>query len=82
MGGLLSACMCTLHSACMCTLHIRRLNIPLGIGLGPDGLPRTPSGRSSQLIELAELMGHSNLSQVRKYALSDAERVRARVAKL
>ena len=35
-----------------------------------------------QLIELAELMGHSNLSQVRKYALSDAERARAGVAKL
>ncbi|HET7478091.1 MAG TPA: tyrosine-type recombinase/integrase [Rubrobacteraceae bacterium] len=33
-----------------------------------------------QLIELAELMGHSNLSQVRKYALSDAQR--AGVAKL
>jgi site-specific recombinase XerD len=30
-----------------------------------------------QLVELAELMGHSNLSQVRKYALSDAERARA-----
>ncbi len=35
-----------------------------------------------QLIELAELMGHSNLSQVRKYALSDAERARAGVATL
>lgn len=35
-----------------------------------------------QLVELAELMGHSNLSQVRKYALSDAERARAGVAKL
>ena len=35
-----------------------------------------------QLIELADLMGHSNLSQVRKYALSDAERARAGVAKL
>ncbi len=35
-----------------------------------------------QLIELAELMGHSNLSQVRKYALSDAERARAGVSKL
>jgi integrase/recombinase XerD len=35
-----------------------------------------------QLIELAELMGHSDLSQVRKYALSDAERARAGVAKL
>ena len=37
---------------------------------------------TGQLIELAELMGHSNLSQVRKYALSDAERARAGVAKL
>jgi integrase/recombinase XerD len=35
-----------------------------------------------QLVELAELMGHANLSQVRKYALSDAERARAGVAKL
>ena len=35
-----------------------------------------------QLIEFVELMGHSNLSQVRKYALSDAERARAGVAKL
>ena len=35
-----------------------------------------------QLIELAGLMGHSNLSQVRKYALSDAERARAGVARL
>ncbi len=35
-----------------------------------------------QLIELAELMGHSDLSQVRKYALSDAERARAGVGKL
>jgi integrase/recombinase XerC len=35
-----------------------------------------------QLIELAELMGHSNLSQVRKYALSDAERARAGVSRL
>lgn len=32
--------------------------------------------------ELAELMGHSDLSQVMKYALSDAERARAGVAKL
>src|SRR5215204_6734449 len=39
-GGLLSAY--------ICTLHIRRLNIPLGIGPGPDGLPRTPSARSSE----------------------------------
>lgn len=35
-----------------------------------------------QLIELAELMGHANLSQVRKYALSDAERSRAGVSRL
>ena len=35
-----------------------------------------------QLIELAELMGHSDLSQVRKYALSDAERARTGVGKL
>ena len=35
-----------------------------------------------QVIELAELMGHSNLSQVRKYALSDADRARAGVSKL
>jgi integrase len=35
-----------------------------------------------QLIELAELMGRSNPSQARKYALSDAERARAGVAKL
>ena len=32
--------------------------------------------------ELAELMDNSNLSQVRKYALSDAERARAGVSKL
>jgi integrase/recombinase XerD len=32
--------------------------------------------------ELAELMGHSDLSQVVKYALSDQERARAGVAKL
>ena len=35
-----------------------------------------------QLIECIELTGHSNLSQVRKYALSDTERARAGVAKL
>ena len=32
--------------------------------------------------ELAELMGHSDLSQVMKYALSDEVRARAGVAKL
>lgn len=36
----------------------------------------------SQLIELAELMDHSNLSQARKHALSDAKQARAGVAKL
>jgi site-specific recombinase XerD len=35
-----------------------------------------------QVRELAELMGHSDLSQVMKYALSDSERARAGVAKL
>lgn len=35
-----------------------------------------------QARELAELMGHSDLSQVMKYALSDEKRARARVAKL
>ena len=32
--------------------------------------------------ELAELMGHSDLGQVMKYALSDEQRARAGVAKL
>ncbi len=32
--------------------------------------------------ELAELMGHSDLSQVMKYALSDEKRARAGIAKL
>ena len=35
-----------------------------------------------QVRELAELMGHSDLSQVMKYALSDEQRARAGVAKL
>jgi integrase/recombinase XerD len=35
-----------------------------------------------QVRELAELMGHSDLSQVMKYALSDEKRARAGVAKL
>ncbi len=35
-----------------------------------------------QVIELAELMGHSDLSQVMKYALSDERRARDGVAKL
>ncbi len=41
-----------------------------------------PAATIEDLTELAELMGHSNLSQVRKYALSDAERARAGVTKL
>ena len=32
--------------------------------------------------ELAELMGHSDLSQVMKYALSDGERARAGITRL
>ena len=35
-----------------------------------------------RLIELAELVGHANLSQARKYALSDAQRARAGVSRL
>ncbi len=35
-----------------------------------------------QVRELAELMGHSDLSQVMKYALSDEKRARAGVARL
>ncbi len=35
-----------------------------------------------QVRELAELMGHSDLSQVMKYALSDEQRARAGVARL
>ncbi len=35
-----------------------------------------------QVRELAELMGHSDLSQVMKYALSDEKRARAGIAKL
>lgn len=35
-----------------------------------------------QFVELAELMGHSDLSQVMKYALSDEQRARAGVGRL
>lgn len=35
-----------------------------------------------QVVELAELMGHSDLSQVMKYALSDEQRARIGVSKL
>ena len=35
-----------------------------------------------QFVEVAELMGHSDLSQVMKYALSDEQRARAGVARL
>jgi integrase len=41
-------------------------------------LPENPR----QVTELAELMGHSDLSQVMKYALSDEKRARAGVARL
>lgn len=56
-------------------------------GVKPHDLRRTfgtwyLQENPGQLIELAELMGHSNLSQVRKYALSDAERARAGVGRL
>ena len=56
-------------------------------GIDPNNLERTcgpwyPQENSGQLIEPAELIGHSNLPQVRKYALSDAERSCAGVAKL
>lgn len=56
----------------------READVLLGRTFGTWYLQENPG----QLIELAELMGHSNLSQVRKYALSDAERARAGVAKL
>ncbi len=56
-------------------------------GVKPHDLRRTfgtwyLQENPGQMIELAELMGHSNLSQVRKYALSDAERARAGVSRL
>ncbi len=52
----------------------------------PHDLRRTFGTRYLQekvgrLIELAELVGHANLSRVRKYALSDAERARAGVSR-
>jgi integrase len=35
-----------------------------------------------QFIDLADLMGHSDLSQVMKYALSDEQRARAGIGRL
>ena len=56
-------------------------------GLKPHDLRRTfgtwfLQANPGHVRELAELMGHSDLSQVMKYALSDAERARAGVARL
>ena len=66
---------------------VREANLSKKAGLKPHDLRRTfgtwylqenPGG----MRELAELMGHSDLSQVMKYALSDAERARAGVGRL
>lgn len=56
-------------------------------GLTPHDLRRTFATRylqknPGQHLELAELMGHSDLRQVTKYALVEAERTRAGVGKL
>ena len=56
-------------------------------GIKPHDLRRTfgtwyLQENPGQVRELAELMGHSDLSQVMKYALSDEQRARAGVAKL
>ena len=56
-------------------------------GLTPHDLRRTFATRylqknPGQHLELAELMGHSDLRQVTKYALVEAERARAGVGKL
>ena len=66
---------------------VREANLQKKAHLKPHDLRRTfgtwylqenPGG----MRELAELMGHSDLSQVMKYALSDAERARAGVGRL
>ena len=41
-----------------------------------------PAGQPGAVLELAELMGHSDISQVMKYALSEEQRVRAGVTRL
>ncbi len=56
-------------------------------GIKPHDLRRTfgtwyLQENPGQVRELAELMGHSDLSQVMKYALSDEKRARAGVARL
>ena len=66
---------------------VREANLQKKAGLKPHDLRRTfgtwylqenPGG----MRELAELMGHSDLSQVMKYALSDEKRARTGVARL
>jgi site-specific recombinase XerD len=66
---------------------VREANLQKKAGLKPHDLRRTfgtwyLQDNPGQFIELAELLGHSDLSQVMKYALSDEERARAGVAKL
>lgn len=56
-------------------------------GIKPHDLRRTfgtwyLQRNPGQLVELAQLMGHSDLSQVRKYALSDENRAREGVERL
>jgi integrase/recombinase XerD len=56
-------------------------------GIKPHDLRRTFAtwflqANPGHVRELAELMGHSDLSQVMKYALSDEERARAGIARL
>lgn len=56
-------------------------------GVKPHDLRRTFATwflqeNPGQARELAELMGHSDLSQVMKYALSDEKRARAGVGRL
>ena len=66
---------------------VREANLVRKAGLKPHDLRRTfgtwyLQENPGQMRELAELMGHSDLSQVMKYALSDAERARAGVGRL
>ncbi|MDP9478438.1 MAG: tyrosine-type recombinase/integrase [Actinomycetota bacterium] len=65
---------------------VRRSSIRKG-GLSPHDLRRTfgtwyLQKNPGQHLELAELMGHSDLRQVTKYALVEAERARAGVGRL
>ncbi len=67
-------------------LWVRRSSIRKG-GLSPHDLRRTfgtwyLQKNPGQHLELAELMGHSDLRQVTKYALVEAERTRAGVGRL